>query len=212
MAGYGGGRETPSTNGGPVKLTYVCFEGTPQELDASEAVRELVRQWSGTVDAVRRTPRVVVDPESDDEVDFGWLVEGDVPGVVEEGQSTVKAQLAFNQAAQQFLDFMTEATSWESVGVHGIKRKTWQEGDPLDYTGYLRLRRKGSQYGGFVYVFASTGVINFRLQYSDEIAELAPDAYPLTKGNDQYRVNIQIHDENTLKQALALAELAYDAT
>ena len=195
-----------------MKLTYVCFEGTPQELDASEVVRELFRQQSGTADTVCRTPRVVADPDSDDEFDFGWLVEGDVPGVAEEGQSTVKAQLAFNPAAQQFLDFMMEATSWESVGVHGIKRKTWQEGDPLDYTGYLRLRRKGSQYGGFVYAFPSTGVINFRLQHSDEIAELAPDAYPLTKGNHQYRVNIQVHDENTLKQALALAERAYDAT
>ncbi|MFI1352467.1 hypothetical protein ACH4TV_02570 [Streptomyces sp. NPDC020898] len=196
-----------------MKLTYVCIEGTPQELDASEVVRELIQQQqSGTVDTRRRSPRVVVDPESDDEVDFGWLVEGDVPGVAEEGQGTVKAQLAFNPAAQQFLDFMTEATSWENVGVHGIKRKAWQEGDPLDYTGYLRLRRKGSQYGGFVYAFASTGVINFRLRYSDEIAELAPGAYPLTKGNFQYRVNIQVRDENTLKQALALSELAYDAT
>ncbi|MGX5209422.1 hypothetical protein ACWKT3_12060 [Streptomyces violaceus] len=195
-----------------MKFTYVCVEGTPQELDASEVVRQLVQQPSGAVDTVRRTPRVVVDPESDDEVDFGWLVEGDVPGVAEEGQSTVKAQLAFNPAAQQFLDFMAEATSWENVGVHGIKRKAWQEGDPLDYTGYLRLRRQGSQYGGFVYAFASTGVINFRLQYSDEIAELAPDAYSLSKGNPQYRVNVQIHDESALKQALALAELAYDAT
>lgn len=195
-----------------MKLTYVCVEGTPQELDASEVVRRLVQQQSGAIDTVHRTPRVVVDPESDDEVDFGWLVEGDVPGVAEEGQSTVKAQLAFNPAAQQFLDFMAEATSWDNVGVHGIKRKAWREGDPLDYTGYLRLRRKGSQYGGFVYAFASTGVINFRLLYSDEIAELAPDAYPLSKGNHQYRVNIQIHDESTLKQALSLAELAYDAT
>ncbi|MET8806387.1 hypothetical protein [Streptomyces sp. NPDC004546] len=195
-----------------MKLTYVCVEGTPQELDASEVIRQLVQQQSGTVDAVRRAPRVVVDPASDDEFDCGWLVEGDVPGVAEEGQSTVKAQLAFNPAAQQFLDFMTEAASWESVGVHGIKRKTWQEGDPLDYMGYLRLRRKGSQYGGFVYAFPSTGVINFRLQYSDEIAELAPNAYPLTKGNYQYRVNIQIHDGSTLKQALALAQLAYNAT
>ncbi|MFJ9714663.1 hypothetical protein ACIRPQ_01740 [Streptomyces sp. NPDC101213] len=195
-----------------MKLTYVCFEGTPQELDASEVVRELVRQQPGAVETGRRTPRVVVDPGSDDEFDSGWLVEGDVPGVAEEGQSAVKAQLAFNPAAQQFLDFMTEATSWESVGVHGIKRQTWQEGDPLDYTGYLRLRRKGSQYGGFVYAFASTGVINFRLHHSDEIAALAPDAYPLTKGHHRYRVNIQIHDESTLKQALALAELAYDAT
>ena len=196
-----------------MKLTYFCFEGTPQELDASETVRELVQQrQSGTVDSARRTPRVVADPDSDDDIDFGWLVEGDVPGVAEEGQDTVKVQLAFNPAAQQFIDFMAEAGSWESVGVHGIKRKTWQEGDPLDYTGYLRLRRKGSQYGGFAYVFASTGVINFRLQHSDEIEAVAPDAYPLDSGSYQYRVNIQIRDEKTLKQALALAEIAYDAT
>ncbi|MFE9925196.1 hypothetical protein ACFYQA_27565 [Streptomyces sp. NPDC005774] len=195
-----------------MKLTYFCFEGTPQEFDASEVVRELVQQWPGTVDTARRVPRVVADPDSDDDVDFGWLIDGDVPGVAAEGQETVKEQLALNPAAQQFIDFMAEAGAWESVGVHGIKRKTWQEGDPLDYTGYLRLRRKGSQYGGFAYVFASTGVVNFRLQHSDEIAELAPDAYPLTKGNYRYRVNIQIRDEVTLKQALALAELAYDAT
>ncbi|UOB08703.1 hypothetical protein MQE23_06360 [Streptomyces sp. HP-A2021] len=195
-----------------MKLTYLRFEGTPEELDASEVVRELVQQLPGTVDTARPTPRVVADPDSDDVVDFGWQVEGDVPGVADEGQETVKAQLAFNPAAQQFIDFMAEAGSWESVGVHGIKRKTWQEGDPLDYSGYLRLRRKGSQFGGFAYAFASTGVVNFRLLHSDEIAELAPDAYPLATGHRRYRVNIQIRDENTLKQALALAELAYDAT
>ncbi|MFF7722574.1 hypothetical protein ACFZDB_24870 [Streptomyces luteogriseus] len=195
-----------------MKLTYLRFEGTPEELDASEVVRELVQQLPGTVDTARPTPRVVADPDSDDVVDFGWQVEGDVPGVADEGQETVKAQLAFNPAAQQFIDFMAEAGSWESVGVHGIKRKTWQEGDPLDYSGYLRLRRKGSQFGGFAYAFASTGVVNFRLQHSDEIAELAPNAYPLATGHRRYRVSIQIRDETTLKQALALAELAYDAT
>ncbi|WP_306191331.1 hypothetical protein [Streptomyces sp. MK5] len=47
------------------------------------------------------------------------------------------------------------------------------------------------------HAFPSTGVINFRLQYNDEIAEPAPNAYPLTKGNHQYRANIQIHAEST---------------
>ncbi|WP_179894605.1 hypothetical protein [Streptomyces sp. f150] len=195
-----------------MKLIYFSFEGTPQELDASEVLRELVQQQSGTVDTPRRTPRVVADSDSDDAVDFGWRVEGDIPGLADEGQGTVKAQLAFNPAAQQFIDFIAETSSWESVGVHGIKRKTWQEGDPLDYSGYLRLRRKGSQFGGFAYAFASTGVINFRLQHSDEIAELAPDAHRLTTGHRRYRVGMQIRDERTLKQALALAERAYDAT
>ncbi|MFJ3336872.1 hypothetical protein [Streptomyces sp. NPDC086766] len=195
-----------------MKLTYFCFEGTPEELDASELVHKLVHQQSATVDAPRQTPEVAADPDNDGEVDFGGLIEGEVPGVAAEGQDAVKAQLAFNPAAQQFIDFMAVAGSWESVGVHGIKRQTSQEGDPLDYTGYLRLRRKGSQYGGFAYVFPSTGLINFRLKHGDEIAELASDAYALTTGHHQYRVSIQIRDEETLRQALALAELAYSAT
>ncbi|MEW2255891.1 hypothetical protein [Streptomyces sp. NPDC047869] len=195
-----------------MKLTYFCFEGTPEELDASELVHKLVHQQSAPAHAARQAPTVAAHPDNDEEVDFRWLIEGDVPGVAEEGQETVKAQLAFNPAAQQFIHFLAEAGSWKSVGVHGIKRKTWREGDSLDYSGYLRLRRKGSQYGGFAYAFASTGVINFRLRHSDEIKELAPDAYALTTGHRQYRVSIQVRDEETLRQALALAELAYSAT
>ncbi|MEV6840572.1 hypothetical protein AB0N17_39880 [Streptomyces sp. NPDC051133] len=195
-----------------MKLTYVCFEGTPEELDASALARAVLQQGSAAVDAARKATVIVADPDSDEEVDFGWLVEGDVPGVADEGQETVKAQLAFNSAAQQFIDFLAQAASWENVGVHGIKRHTWQEGEPLDYSGYLRLRRKGSQYGGFVYAFPSTGVINFRLRHSDEIDKLAPDANPVITGHRQYRVNIQIRDEATLQQALVLAEGAYEAT
>ncbi|MGW7402174.1 hypothetical protein ACWGI9_00240 [Streptomyces sp. NPDC054833] len=195
-----------------MKLTYVCIEGTPEELDASELVRHLVQDQPGPAGTSGRKPLVTTHPDSDDEVDFGWFIDGEVPGIAEEGQDAVKAQLAFNPAAQQFIDFLAEAGSWAGVGIHGIKRKTWQEGDPLDYSGYLRLRRKGSQYGGFAYAFASTGVVNFRLQHGEVIEKVAPDAYPLTTGHRQYRVSIQIRDAGTLKQALALAELAYDAT
>ncbi|WP_316743811.1 hypothetical protein [Streptomyces sp. MK7] len=195
-----------------MKLTYVCFEGTPEELDASTLIRGILQPGSGTVDAARRAALVVDHPDSAEDVDFGWRIEGDVPGVAEEGQDTVKAQLAFNPAAQQFVDFLAKAGSWENVVVHGIKRKTWQAGEPLDYSGYLRLRRKGSQYGGFAYAFASTGLVNFRLRRSDQIEKLAPQAYFLTAGNPEYRVSILVRDEDTLEQALALAELAYDAT
>ncbi len=57
-------------------------------------------------------PRVVADPDSDDAMGFGWRVKGDIPGVADEGQGTVKAQLAFNPVAQQFIDFVAEAGSW----------------------------------------------------------------------------------------------------
>ncbi|WP_367323599.1 hypothetical protein [Streptomyces sp. HUAS ZL42] len=195
-----------------MKLTYVCFEGTPEELDASATVRGILPSGSGTAEDVPGTVLIVAHPDSDEDADFGWHVEGEVPGVAAEGQGTVKTQLAFNPAAQQFVDFLAKAVSWDNVGVHGIKRKAWQVGEPLDYSGYLRLRRKGSQYGGFAYAFASTGLINFRLRHSDAIEKLAPQAYPLTAGNPNYRVSILVRNDETLKQALALAKLAYDAT
>nr|WTB34821.1 hypothetical protein OG781_39850 [Streptomyces sp. NBC_00830] len=194
-----------------MKLTYFLFEGTPEEFDASELIRELALQEPG-VSEVARTPKLVPHPDNDEEVDFGWHIEGDVPGVAREGQDSVKAELAFNPAAEEFISFLAEAGSWESVGVHGIKRKTWRYGNPLDYSHYLRLRRKGSQFGGFAYVFASNGVINLRLRHNKEIERVAPDAFALTAGHPQYRVNIQIRDEATLKQALTLAQMAYDAT
>ncbi|MFC8515653.1 hypothetical protein [Streptomyces sp. NPDC057257] len=195
-----------------MKLTYVCFEGTPEELDASATVRRMLPSVLGTVEDVSGTVLAVTHPDSDEDMDFGWHIEGDVPGVAAEGQDTVKAQLAFNPAAQQFIDFLAKAAAWDNVGVHGIKRKAWQVGEPLDYSSYLRLRREGSQYGGFAYAFASTGLINFRLRHSDEIEKLAPQAYSLTTGNLNYRVNILVRNDETLKQALSLAKLAYDAT
>jgi hypothetical protein len=89
-----------------------------------------------------------------------------------------------------------------------MKRKTWRSGDPLDHSHYLRLRRKASQCGGFAYVFASNDVINLRLRHNKEIERVAPDAFALTAGHPQYRVNIQIRDEATLKQAVAPAPLS----
>ncbi|NUK85840.1 hypothetical protein [Streptomyces lunaelactis] len=40
-------------------------------------------------------------------------------------------------------------------------------GDGLDYGSYLRLRRQGSQMGGFAYVHAETGLVNLRLQLTE---------------------------------------------
>ena len=71
----------------------------------------------------------------------------------------------------------------------------------------------GSSVGGFAYVFPESGHINFRLSFNtdQELATIAPSAWRTQTGHEQYRVTMQLRDEN-LEEALALARMAYDRT
>ncbi|MFE4869539.1 hypothetical protein [Streptomyces sp. NPDC056682] len=187
-----------------MKLTVLQFEGTAEELDASEAVQQLIANH-GAASTIASTPtaEAVTPPTTL------------VPGVADEGQETVLGLLRRNPAAEHFVSFLAETTTWENVEVHGIKRRRTEDGAPLDYTEYLRVRRVGSPKGAFAYVYAFNGVINLRLPYDTEEALLnrvAPDAYKLDGGSTEYRISVQIVDKRTLKQALQLAKVAYDRT
>ncbi|MFE9701614.1 MULTISPECIES: hypothetical protein [unclassified Streptomyces] len=137
-----------------------------------------------------------------------------LPGVADEGQETVRALLRGSPARGLFVRFLAEATQWENVKVHGIKRQNAQPGAPLDYSRYLRLRRQGSQLGGFAYVYAERSSINLRLNHTREQLDAigATQARTLVTGHRAYRVSIDLTDETSLTQALHLAELAYAAT
>ncbi len=113
-----------------------------------------------------------------------------------------------------FVRFLEETTQWDNVGVYGIKRKNALPDAPLDYSRYLRLRRQGSNFGGFAYVYAEYSTINLRLNYSqqqrDELG--INSARILTTGHREYRVSVDLTDETSLADALQLAEHAYNAT
>ncbi|WOP07025.1 hypothetical protein R2B67_35875 [Streptomyces cyaneofuscatus] len=137
-----------------------------------------------------------------------------LPGVPDEGQEAVRALLRRSPAPDLFVRFLAEATRWENVQVHGIKRQNAKPGAPLDYSRYLRLRRQGSQFGGFAYVYAEHSSINLRLHHTREQLDAigATQARTLDTGHRAYRVSIDLTDEASLTQALHLATLAYDAT
>ncbi|MFI0013018.1 hypothetical protein ACH475_14085 [Streptomyces globisporus] len=188
-----------------VKLTVFQFEGTAEELDASQALRELTQPRHGMTTVVRtQGPATAKSPA-------GTL---HVPGVADEGQDVVRALLRRSPAADLFVRFLREATGWDNVAVHGIKRKGAQPGDPLDYSDYLRLRRQGSQMGGFAYVYAEHSVVNLRLSCSrHELDEMgATLARTRDTGHQSYRVSVDLKDEASLEQALQLARTAYDQT
>lgn len=137
-----------------------------------------------------------------------------LPGVPDEGQEAVRALLRRSPAPDLFVRFLAEATRWENVQVHGIKRQNSQPGAPLDYSRYLRLRRQGSQFGGFAYVYAEHSSINLRLHHTREQLDAigATRARTRDTGHRAYRVSIDLTDETSLTQALHLATLAYNAT
>ncbi|MCZ1000837.1 hypothetical protein O1M63_26775 [Streptomyces mirabilis] len=184
-----------------MKLTVFQFEGTPEELDASQVLRELTDQHRSSTSVVAQGVRDGALP--------AWI-----PGVADEGQEPVRQLLGRSPAPGLFVQFLTETTRWENVSVHGIKRKNAPSDAPLDYSRYLRLRRQGSQFGGFAYVYAEHSAINLRLNYSkQQLDELgAVTARTLTTGHREYRVSVDLSDETSLAHALQLAKLAYDAT
>lgn len=139
---------------------------------------------------------------------------GAVPGVSEDGQSAVREQLTNNPASDLFEQFLAKTTTWPSVKVHGIKIRRSPAGAPLDFTRYLRVRREGSQLGAFAYVHPTSGLIEPRLRYDTdaELHAIAPRARRHTKSHPEYRVVINIVDQESLDQAVALARLAYDRT
>lgn len=196
-----------------VKLNHVAIEVSVEELESSAALRRFMAAL------VAGTP-ANFESEDNSETEEDGLPTGlgvnisDVPGVDPAGQGVVKEQLATNPAAEYFLRFLAEASGWPDVVVHGVKPKGRQAGAPLDYTRYLRLRRAGSQLGGFAYVYAADGRVNFRLAFesTDELQSTAPDAWQPTTGHRAYRVSIRISNQSTLDQALKLAREAYART
>lgn len=194
-----------------MKLNHVAIEASVEELENSPALRRLLAALaSGSPTNFGR--------DDDYEAEGVEASEGfnlaEVPGVATAGQATVKAQLAANPAAEYFVRFLAEASGWPDVAVHGVKPKGSQAGAPLDYTRYLRLRRTGSSLGGFAYVYAADGHVNFRLAFEseEELRSIAPNAWRPTTGHRAYRVSIRISDQNTLDQALQLARAAYERT
>lgn len=184
-----------------MKLTVITLEGTPEEVDASSVAQAILR---GSLPPV--SSGAVTGKTERRAGDF-------VPGVADEGQEAVLHQLGANPAAAEFLEFLATATRWPRVEVHGRKRKGTPVGAPLDYTSYLRLRAKGSQYGGFAYVQPDTGVVLLRLlKEASTLRASAPDAEALATGHREYRVRITIRDSETLHQAVELAREAYEAT
>lgn len=214
-----------------MKITLIELDGDVNEIDSSTVVSELLARRFKTPDTDPDThadPAVPADVVQADDAAAGAAAQeaeaetadtwdyspNVVPGVAAEGQDTVRRLLDGNPAGDLFVRFLAETTSWPSVRVHGIKRRGAQAGEALDYSRYLRLRKHGSQYGGFAYVYAVSGEVNPRRAYDtdEDLAELAPDAWRLETGHREYRVAIRIEDESTLQQALDLARDAYHAT
>ncbi|KQU68304.1 hypothetical protein [Phycicoccus sp. Root101] len=203
-----------------MKVRSFEIEATPQELDSSTTLNELLRRMAGQ--SVRDGAGVAAEDAGSDDAAADLAAtapvtparQDTIPGVDTEGQDAIRSLLDRNPAGDLFVQFLSETNGWQNVKTLGIKSKGHLLGTPLDYSRYLRLRKTGSQFGGFAYVYAQDGLINLRLAFTsdEELAAIAPDAWRLAVGHREYRVNIRITNESTLGQALRLARQAYDLT
>ena len=72
------------------------------------------------------------------------------------------------------------------------------------------IKRTGTGYGGFVYVYPGTTRINFRID--DRHASDRRYAYKRqVKPEDQYQVSLKLRSDSALSEAMELARIAYDA-
>lgn len=209
-----------------MKIRIFEIEATPDELDSSATLNEILVRL--TEDSTTQPSDTHIVPVEDVEADEAAAAQASVeaaetpapstpdaiPGVAAEGQATVRGLLEKNAAAEEFMEFLAEAMTWTNVRVHGIKPKGHVSGTPLDYSRYLRLRKQGSQFGGFAYAYPINGYVHLRLNFDsgEELKALAPDAGLTPQGHKEYGVEIWIKDDSTLKQALELARMAYDRT
>jgi hypothetical protein len=209
-----------------MKIRSFEIEATREELDSSSILAELLARLTSPAGTGDTKPGTVSakDIEADDAAAQQAAAEAAetpapsmpdaVPGVPTEGQEVVRGLLDRNPTGDLFVRFLAEATTWPSVLVHGIKPKGHTAGTPLDYSRYLRLRKQGSQFGGFAYAYPANGYIHLRLNFAseDEKNAAAPNATLTPQGHREYGVEIYIRDESTLRQAIELAQRAYDRT
>ena len=203
-----------------MRITYLDLDITSAELAESPRIAAAIDRMIRTREVGQQVPWVGspdVDPISSDlaDVDLEEPAPTDpIPGVSPDGQVAVQKLLDANPSGAFFRGFLAEVTTWPDVALHGIKLRGSDDAAPRDFSRYLRLRRSGSQLGGFAYGWPVDGSINMRLKYDTdaELQDLAPAASRTNGGHREYRVWIKIEDEATLEQAVALAHVAYDLT
>lgn len=203
-----------------MRVTYLDIDITAAELADSPRIEAVIDRMIRTREDSEQNAGLGssrIDPASSDlsDIDPEEPTHRDlIPGVSPDGQVTVQNQLDKNPAGEFFRAFLAEITTWPEVAVHGIKLRGSDDSASRDFSRYLRLRRSGSQLGGFAYCWASDGSVNLRLNYETdaELHNLAPAAWRTEAGHREYRVHIKIDDETTLAQAITLAAAAYDLT
>lgn len=166
-----------------MKLTYVSFEGEPEEFDQ---LPEPVRV------ALADIGHVSVDVQRDDESRPRDL----------DLNSHIQSRATSSTTRELVQRFAEEVLSWGGTDYRIGPSSTNEDGR----TNYVRLTRPGAPVGSLAYVHPSTGKVEFRL--GPEHAEGRTHARVLRRQEDNpYRVAVFITSEEALAEALDLARI-----
>jgi hypothetical protein len=170
------------------------LEGSPEELEASPFLQLLASQGVAVA------------------IEGGGGHEKSSTSTTLPGVSEGLDERGIDGRVRELVDgFLIEVLGWEDV-----EPPEWGSPGPTPKADYIRLRRTppaqrgpGRPPGAFVYVFPARAAVRLRLQASD----LEDAVYAKARGvraEDPYQVQIALHHEAMLQEALALARRAYD--
>jgi hypothetical protein len=177
-----------------MRITIATVDGTPEELASlPEELRSMLsgfRQESGTGG---------VQP-SQESADLG------TPEVGAELRDFIRDR-ARSEATRVLVErYAAELLSWD--GTHSELGRSSQTADGLG--DMFMIKRTGTAYGGFVYVYPGTTRVTFRL--ADEESTGRRHGYKRNvKPEDHYQVSLKLRSDEALAEAVELARAAVEA-
>lgn len=176
-----------------MKVRIIELEGTPEELESSPYLRRLATNGAVLVDQATTA-------EGGDEGPA-------LPGISAE----LQARGIEGRVRELLESFIGEVMLWDDV-----EPPEWGTPGPTSKADYIRLRRTppearrpGRPPGAFVYVFPSRAAVRLRLR-SEEIANSTYAKARGVKETDPYQVQVALHHDGMVEEALSLAKRAYE--
>ena len=177
-----------------MRVRVIEVEGTPEEIANSTVVRQLLEsvepdEQAGTAARPTRNRSAL----------------GGLPGPILDALESRGAAGDSREAAESFLKGVLE---WGDVEARiGRSHKT---DDGL--ATMIRLHRRGSPFGAFVYLGVRNARLRFRLPRSEDLGGYVFAKSRNVQSDDPYGIALHLTTKQAVSEALRLARISYDRT
>jgi hypothetical protein len=178
-----------------VRLRIIDVEGTPEEIARLPQLAELLGvETDESTDSETATPAPITTAPA--------------PGLPADVASLLGLRRPATLVAQLINRFLSEALQWPDVDARvGASRRT---SDGL--ADAIRLHRRGSQVGAFVYLRLPSGTMLLRLPANFADVKFSHATPRKVGGRMPYGLALRLTSNEAVQEAITLAHAAYDRT